>query len=328
MKGSKLQSFRLPAAVFALVVMLLTIVQVKVDPPMLLLERFIPGGGWAELILIGIYGAVVSYHMQDPLKVHAWRKYTWFSFSLIFLAQLMLGLLADARFLMSGDLHLPVPMMILAGPIYRGHPSIMSLLFVSTVVISGPAWCSHLCYFGGLDSLAATKKRRPVPMHNKWALKSTVLLLVIASAIFMRWLQIPVGTSTLLAAGFGVVGLGVILFSSRATGNMVHCTAYCPLGTVVNLTRFVNPLRLTIDRASCTECMACFRSCRYDALRPSHIRKAKPGLTCTLCGDCISTCHENSIRYRFPFLSAGSARLLYLCVTVTLHATTLALARI
>jgi hypothetical protein len=40
---------------------------------------------------------------------------------------------------MSGKLHLPVPMMILAGPIYRGHLSVMSILFVSTVVLSGPA---------------------------------------------------------------------------------------------------------------------------------------------------------------------------------------------
>ena len=30
-------------------------------------------------------------------------------------------------------------------------------------------------------------------------------------------------------------------------GRMVHCTAYCPVGTVVNLTRFVNPFRMYID---------------------------------------------------------------------------------
>ena len=53
---------------------------------------------------------------------------------------------------MTGKLHLPVPMMILAGPIYRGHTSVMSILFLSTLILSGPAWCSHLCYFGAIDN--------------------------------------------------------------------------------------------------------------------------------------------------------------------------------
>lgn len=51
-------------------------------------------------------------------------------------------------------------MMILAGPIYRGHISVMTILFLSTVVLSGPAWCSHLCYFGAIDNLAASGKTR------------------------------------------------------------------------------------------------------------------------------------------------------------------------
>jgi len=50
---------------------------------MLLLERFIPGGGWIQLVLIAFYGAVVAYHMQDPLQLAVWRKYTWLAFSII-----------------------------------------------------------------------------------------------------------------------------------------------------------------------------------------------------------------------------------------------------
>jgi polyferredoxin len=229
---------------------------------------------------------------------------------------------------MTGKLHLPIPMMIVAGPIYRGHLSVMSILFVSTLVLSGPAWCSHLCYFGAIDSYSAKGKTMRSPIRNKWALKSTVLLLVIAGAIVLRWMKVPVLTATLLAIGFGVIGLGIILLMSRKEGRMVHCTAYCPIGTIVSLTRFVNPFRLSIEKDSCTECMACTSKCKYDALNRKDILSRKPGITCTLCGDCLSSCHAGSIHYRFPGLSSRNARTLYLLITISLHAATLALARI
>jgi len=328
MSGLLKKSQRLPLAVFLFVLFLLIPVQLKVENPMLLLERFIPGAGWFEIILIALYGAIVAYHMQDPSKVQLWRRYTWLAFSILFFSQLILGLFGFEKFLMTGKLHLPVPMMILAGPVYRGHLSVMSILFVSTLVLSGPAWCSHLCYFGAIDSISSTGKTRRLPIRNKWALKSTVLLLVIAGAIVLRWMKVPALTATLLAIGFGVIGLGLILHVSRKEGRMVHCTAYCPIGTIVNLTHFVNPFRLTIDQNSCTDCMACTSKCKYDALNRSDIAARKPGLTCTLCGDCLSSCHAGSLQYRFPGLSTRSARNLYLLITISLHAATMALARI
>ena len=100
-----------------------------------------------------------------------------------------------------------------------------------------------------------TAKRSPI--RNKWALKSTVLLLVIAGALALRLMKVPVLTATLLGIGFGVIGLGIILLLSRKEGRMVHCTAYCPIGTIVNLTRYINPFRLSINKDSCTECMVC-----------------------------------------------------------------------
>ncbi len=323
-----MKQLQLPAAVFLLVLFILVPVQLKVERPMLLLERFISGGGWVQMVFIAAYGALVAYKMQDPTKVQAWRKYTWFAFSVVFFAQLALGLSGFEKFLMTGKLHLPIPMMIVGGPIYRGHASMMSILFISTVVLSGPAWCSHLCYFGAIDSLSSGRKTRLGPIRNKWALKSTVMFLVIVGALVLRWMEVPVITATLLALGFGLTGLGIILLVSRREGRMVHCTAFCPVGTVVNLTRFVNPFRMYIDNNSCTDCMACTRFCKYDALKPSDIAARKPGLTCTLCGDCLASCHAGSLKYRFLKLSPAAARNLFLLITISLHAATMALARI
>jgi polyferredoxin len=303
-------------------------VQWKVENPMLLAERFFPGGGWIEVLIIASYASLVVWYMQDPQKSSAWRRYTWFAFSIVFFLQLILGLLISDQFLMSGKLHLPVPMMILAGPIYRGHLSVMTILFLSTVVLTGPAWCSHLCYFGALDNLAAKGRSGKGPVRNKWALKTTGIILVVLAAIVFRIAGIPVPVATLFAGAFGVLGLGIILGISSRQGRMVHCTVYCPIGTVVNALRFVNPFRLRIDTNSCTDCLACTRSCNYDALNHADIKARKAGLTCTLCGDCLSSCHTDSLHYRFLNLSPGAARNLYLVLTVSLHAATLALARI
>ena len=45
---------------------------------------------------------------------------------------------------MTGKLHLPVPALIVAGPVYRGSVGFMLILFLCTILLVGPAWCSHL----------------------------------------------------------------------------------------------------------------------------------------------------------------------------------------
>lgn len=318
----------LSLAVFLFVAFLLSMVQLKVDNPMLLLERFIPGGGWIEIALIAFYGALVAAFMKDPKKVHSWRKYTWLAFSVVFFSQLIIGLLGQEKFLMTGKLHFPIPMMILAGPVYRGHISVMTILFLSTLILSGPAWCSHLCYFGAIDGMVAGKRPKKGPIRNRMALKATVILLVIATTISLRLIHVPVLTASILAAGFGIIGLGTILFISSRQGRMVHCTTYCPIGTIVNYGRFLNPFRMYIEDNSCTNCMACTKHCKYDALNKGDILSRKPGITCTLCGDCIAACHAGSIKYKFLRFSPTTSRKLWLFITISLHAATMALARI
>jgi hypothetical protein len=66
----------------------------------------------------------------------------------------------------------------------------------------------------------------------------------------------------------------------------------------------------------------------YGALNKQDILARKPGITCTLCGDCLSACQASSLQYRFPGLSSLQARNLYLLISISLHAATLALARI
>jgi polyferredoxin len=321
------KKFRLPLAVFLLTFSLLAVVQIKLDRPMILAERFIEGAGWIEILLISIYGAFVAYKMQDPVNVPQWRKVTWTIFSVVFFSQLIIGLSGSEKFLMTGKLHLPIPMMILGGPIYRGQLSVMTILFLSTVILTGPAWCSHLCYFGAFDNIASSGKTSREVLKHKTAIKSTVLILVIGMALILRWINVPLMTATFIAIAFGLTGIGIMIFFSIKRKKMVHCVMYCPIGTIVNITKHINPFRMYIDQ-SCTLCMHCTKFCKYDALNPADIKKGQPSISCTLCGDCLAGCHHTSIKYKFFSLESNKARFLYLLLTISLHASCIALARI
>jgi polyferredoxin len=218
-------------------------------------------------------------------------------------------------------------MMILGGPVYRGQISAMTILFLSTVILTGPAWCSHLCYFGAFDNLAAEGKTSKEILKHKGVIKSTILLMVIAMALILRWLNIPPVISTLLAIGFGISGIAIMIIYSVKRKKMVHCVMYCPIGTIVNVFKYVNPFRMYIDK-SCTLCMHCTKFCKYDALNAEDIRNSKPSVTCTLCGDCLAGCQHNSIKYKFLKMSPERARNLYLTLTISLHAACIAMARI
>ena len=323
----EIKKYKLPIIVFLLTFILLAFVQVKMEKPMILAERFLKGSSWVEIFLISCYGAFVVFKMQDPLNVPKWRKLTWTTFSVVFFTQLIIGLSGIDKFLMTGKLHLPIPMMILAGPIYRGQLSVMTILFLSTVILTGPAWCSQLCYFGAFDNLASSGKTTKQVLRHKGAIKYTVLFLVIAMAIILRWLNISILISTLIAVFFGVVGILIMILFSIKRKKMIHCTMYCPIGTIVNIFKHINPFRLYIDQ-SCTLCQNCTKFCKYDALNLPEIRNSKPSLTCTLCGDCLAGCHHNSIKYKFLNLNTEQSRNLYLILTISLHAVCLALARI
>ena len=88
-------------------------------------------------------------------------------FSIIFFSQLILGVVGLEKLLMTGKLHLPVPALIAAGPLFRGTGFFMAILFTFSVLLVGPAWCSWLCYIGAWDNYAAKFKKIPISLHIK-----------------------------------------------------------------------------------------------------------------------------------------------------------------
>jgi hypothetical protein len=146
------------AITFLLTALLLNIVQIKAGNPLILLERFFPTMGWIEIFALAFYARWIVEKMLDPFQSAQWRSRIWLFFSIVFFSQIIFGLIGFEKFLMTGKLHIPVPAMIVAGPLFRGERFFMPILFVSTVLLVGPAWCSHLCYIGAWDNLASRSR--------------------------------------------------------------------------------------------------------------------------------------------------------------------------
>ncbi|MGI5865843.1 MAG: 4Fe-4S binding protein [Myxococcales bacterium] len=307
---------------------LLTVIQLKVARPMLLAERFLPGAGWVELALLAAYAGWLAGKMQDERESATWRRRVWLLFSAVFFGQLALGLAGIERCLMTGKLHLPIPALIVGGPLYRGEGFFMPTLFLTTLLIVGPAWCSHLCYIGSWDLALSRRQRRP-ELLPRWrgAARAGFLALVVVGALGLRLLGAGPGVALVAGAAFGLAGVAVMVLFSRRTGAMVHCTVYCPIGLLATTIGKLSPFRMRIA-AGCSRCNACSRACRYDALRPEHIAKSRPGWSCTLCGDCVAACHARAIEYRFLGLPARRARAVFIVLVAALHAVFLGVARI
>ncbi|MBU1002062.1 MAG: 4Fe-4S ferredoxin [Proteobacteria bacterium] len=321
-----------PAWAFALCAALLTITRTKVSFPILLPDRFLPGSGWLLVLGLSIYAAELTRAFLMPsLTPRHWsakRLKLWVLFSFVFFLQLVLGLAGAERFLMTGQLHLPVPALIMAGPIYRGEGFFMPILFLSTVALVGPAWCSWLCYIGAWDGWSCRAQQRPAALPRwRQPLRVGLAALVAASAWGLRTWGAPLSVALALATGFGLAGVAIMLTLSRRSGVMVHCTAFCPIGVLAGILGKLNPFRVRITEG-CTGCGVCAVVCRYDALDEGRIERGKPRLSCTLCGDCVSSCPHSAMHYTFPGLSHSNARALFTVLIVAAHAAFLGLARI
>lgn len=315
-------------ASFLLTTALLSIIHIKVSPPILLLERFLPGTGPIEIALLALYAAWITDIMLTTKQSGKTRTLIWSLFSAVFFAQFILGLAGFEKFMMTGILHLPIPVMIIAGPLFRGSGFFMLILFLSTTIVIGAAWCSHLCYIGAWDNLISRKMRRPKVLPS-WSqpVRIGILLSVVLAALVFQKAGMPSSTATLIAILFGIVGVAIMIFISRKNGVMTHCSVYCPIGLVANLIGKLNPFRIRFTDA-CDDCGACHSFCRYNALNEIDIQQRKPSLSCTLCGDCLGGCPRDALRYKLFGFSAQRARIVFIVITISLHAVFMGVARL
>lgn len=298
----------------------------KMSIKILLLDRFGLSIGIYEAFLLGIYGSIIGYRLKDHRSHYKLRQKIWLLFSLVFFSQLFLGLFVSKEFLMTGKLHFPIPALVIGGPIYRGSGFFMIGLFLSTILLVGPAWCSHLCYVGGLDAATSSifKQIKYISLTRKIAWIN--LFLTVILALIFRWLHTPINYIITVVSFFGIISLIFIFVVSPFLSKMSHCLMLCPLGIASILLGKINPFRIKINKDKCTSCGVCVKKCKYQAIELKdkiHINRY-----CTLCGDCVAVCHNHVFYY--AFLSKGNKYIyhIYIFLITVIHTIFLGFARI
>lgn len=84
-----------------LIAILLTIVQVVPEKPLLLSERLMPSAGWIQVGIAIIYGALLSYKMQDRKERPKWQSPGLVAFFYCFLRAVTFR--RNCRFCLSDD---------------------------------------------------------------------------------------------------------------------------------------------------------------------------------------------------------------------------------
>lgn len=300
-------------------------------PDALLLERLLLRGGAVQIVLMAWYAAFIAGKLVQPRSSRGVRRWAWLLFSLFFFGQLLLGILGVPHMLMTGQLHVPVPAFIVFGPVYRGELNMMPFLALFAALVTGRAWCSMLCYFGAFDALAAASGPvRPAPPWLRFAVRWGRLLVLALGVLVALGLRVS-GQATGVAVGAGAVfcfvSLFVLLFFSRRHASMVHCTALCPMGLVMNLLGHLSPWRMRVDTRACDQCGACEKVCRYRAITAESRTRGTTLLHCSLCRDCTAVCAKKAVGLR-AFGRGGQSEAVFIVLVVTLHVLFLSIARV
>jgi polyferredoxin len=194
------------------------------------------------------------------------------------------------------------------------------LLFLLPIVLTllvGRVYCGYVCPYGAVQELLHIGKWAPrIPARWRKLLK----LLKYAVLIFLVVRVLVTGTEILKDTtpfkalfAWGGTPLTIALTAVFAVLSVFvwrpFCETLCPLGALLSLVSRVSLFRLEAD-TTCSSCGLCTKQCPAATCEGGSISSAD----CYMCGQCVRTCHGNSLRLKFrwsrrrsPFRDAGSA---------------------
>ena len=264
-------------------------------------------------VALSLYTLILAERMVNARRHAPLRRFYWRFFSIIFITQFLLGLFISSAWLLTGDPTLPHPFFLYFRPLTSATGTHQLFVWLLSMLLLGPAFCSHLCWLGAWDQFAARKKRKPTgtlswPIRLFWA-----AAVILAGLALLRFAPLRVAVS----AGFlfCLVAVGTMVITSRKRGTMVHCTHYCPLGTITTIVARLSPFRIV--KASGKRVNASL--CDYGIFTDRTLGTGRLPLECTLCGDCLDRGSEHDLSMRFAWFKFN-AWPLFIALTTGLHA--------
>lgn len=119
--------------------------------------------------------------------------------------------------------------------------------------------------------------------------------------------------------GFSLVGLtwmslillGIIVFELLVSRRW-WCRYVCPGGALYILLGAKRPMRVKLLESKCTRCVDCVVACPM-GLNPMNNQM---GMECDSCGECISSCDDDALKYAFDMGTAAATTMIPETVSV------------
>ncbi|MEK7287147.1 MAG: 4Fe-4S binding protein [Elusimicrobiota bacterium] len=218
----------------------------------------------------------------------------------------------------------------------RWGPLTLGFLWLALTLIIGRAWCSWVCFYGGLDESFSRIAKRPrwlyLGVPEKWRdLPAGILIFMILVSfssllpIFCLWVcPLKITTAFLdpndaarkiQLAIFAVLGVATIVIIPILSKRRAFCGLICPFGAWQSFFGGLNPFRATIKKEDCTQCRLCLIVCPTFAISQEGLKKHEISPYCNLCGLCMDRCPRDCIDYTVfgrSLPGALSARTLFL----------------
>jgi ferredoxin-type protein NapH len=311
-------------------------------------------------LLVILFMTALFFLMMRTGKTYRWRRYFFVALGLLFPVGFIASLVAvrgtmsiPIERMVSGDTpfcYMVIPMLILPAAITRtiifpgsilptaSNPhsiAIMIGLWLALTLVVGKAWCSYVCFFGGIEEgFAALPKRMKIRKLDPrlrlvpWAILLFVVVLSAAlfEPVYCMWLcpfktvtEYPAVHSVTTAIQMGIfitLFAGLVVVLPYLTKKRTQCAFFCPFGAFQSLFNKINLFEIRFNREKCVDCTLCQTSCPTMALSAESIREGKTLLNCMKCGACVDSCKKSAAVWHLKgtkvALKPERARLLFL----------------
>ena len=239
----------------------------------------------------------------------------------------------------------------MSGAWLQWGPLSLGVLWLVVTLALGQAWCSWVCFYGGLDDGFSRILPKPliswirVPDKLRDFPTALLIFLLLISLttmlpIFCLWIcPLKLTTAFLDPVSFPrriqlvlmtVSGIVFLLALPLLTSKRTFCGLICPFGAWQAFFGRLNPFRVTLDDSVCTHCGTCEAVCPIFAIS-SKVQGMEVLSYCNRCGQCLDACPTHAIRYtllghELPGSGPGwrflwSARALFLFCALVLSGT-------
>jgi ferredoxin-type protein NapH len=184
----------------------------------------------------------------------------------------------------------------------------IGILWLVVLLATGSAFCSWICFFGGVDNLfcrALPKAVIKLPHTKRFRefqlavfLFVSFLALLYMEPVFCTWLcpfkiNEALGNpndrmySAQIIVSFAVIALILVLIPVLSKKRF-FCSTTCPFGALPALLQKISPYKLKIDSLKCVRCGQCFSKCPSFAVDKTG-EEYSINKYCNLCYACVET---------------------------------------